>query len=210
MIKNVILDIGRVLIGFEWWDYIYRLYDEETAQKVTDALWKTNYWWELDRGVMSEEEVLELFYSAGPDVKDEIKEAYDRIGEAMSRYEYAIPWIEELREHEYRVYYLSNYSEHLMNVRPDILDFLPHMDGGVFSCYVHLIKPDPEIYKTLMQKYDLKAEECVFIDDREENVVAARELGMQAIQFENYEHARQEFEQKQQGQKQQGQLEDAQ
>ena len=81
-----------------------------------------------------------------------------------------------------------------MQANPDVLDFLPHMDGGVFSCYVQLIKPDPEIYRTLMDKYDLKAEECVFIDDREENVVAARELGMQAIRFENYAQARGELE----------------
>ena len=190
MIKNVILDIGRVLIGFEWMDYIHRLFDEETAQKVTDALWKTKYWWELDRAVLSEEEILEMFYSDAPDAKAEIKEAYDRIGECMSRCDYAIPWIEDLKARGYKVYYLSNYSEHLMRARPDILDFLPHMDGGVFSCYVHLIKPDPEIYRALMEKYSLNAEECLFIDDRIDNVVAARDVGMQAIQFENYEHAR--------------------
>ena len=60
MIRNVILDIGRVLIGFEWMDYIHKLFDEETGQRVTDALWKTQYWWELDRAVLSEEEILEI------------------------------------------------------------------------------------------------------------------------------------------------------
>jgi len=194
MIRNVILDIGRVLIGFEWMEYINRLFDEETGQKVTDALWKTHYWWELDRAVLSEEEILEKFYSAGPDVKDEIREAFDRVGECMTRFEYAIPWIEDLKENGYRVYYLSNYSEHLMRANPEVLDFLPHMDGGVFSRYVKLIKPDPEIYRTLMDKYDLKAEECLFIDDREENVAAARELGMQGIRFENYEQAKSDFD----------------
>ena len=194
MIKNVIFDIGRVLIGFEWMDYIHRLFDEETADKVTKALWHTHYWWELDRAVLSEEEILEMFYSAGPDVKEEIKEAFDRIGECMSRCEYAIPWIEEMKERGYKVYYLSNYSEHLMQANPEVLDFLPHMDGGVFSCYVQLIKPDPEIYRTLMDQYDLQAAECLFIDDRIDNVVAARKLGMQAIRFENYAQAREELE----------------
>ena len=193
MIRNVILDIGRVLIGFEWMDYIHKLFDEETGQKVTDALWKTKYWWELDRAVLSEEEILEMFYSAEPDLKDEIKEAFDQVGECMTRCDYAIPWIEDLKERGYKVYYLSNYSEHLMQANPDVLDFLPHMNGGVFSCYVQLIKPDPEIYRTLMDKFDLKAEECVFIDDREDNVVAARELGMQAIRFEDYEQAKEEL-----------------
>ena len=150
MIRNVILDIGRVLIGFEWMDYIHKLFDEETGQRVTDALWKTQYWWELDRAVLSEEEILEMFYSVEPDLKDEIKEAFDRVGECMTRCDYAIPWIEDLKERGYKVYYLSNYSEHLMQANPDVLDFLPHMDGGVFSCYVQLIKPDPEIYRKII------------------------------------------------------------
>ena len=77
-----------------------------------------------------------------------------------------------------------------MRANPSVLDFLPHMDGGVFSCYVNLIKPDPAIYRCLLEMYGLKAEECLFIDDREDNVVAARKLGIQAERFENYEQAR--------------------
>ena len=169
MIKNIIFDIGRVLIEFEWMDYIRKLFDEETAKRVTDAIWKKGHWWELDRAVWSEEEILELFYSEEPDLRDEIKEAFDRVGECMLRCDYAIPWIEEMKERGFSVYYLSNYSEHLMRANPSVLDFLPHMDGGVFSCYVNLIKPDPAIYRCLLEKYGLKAEECLFIDDMDED-----------------------------------------
>ena len=140
--------------------------------------------------MLSEEEILESFYQAEPELKREIKETFDRVGECLIRCDYAIPWIEELKAQGFAVYYLSNYSEHLMQSNPDVLDFLPHMDGGVFSYYVNLIKPDPAIYLCLLEKYGLKAEECLFIDDREENVAAARELGMQAVRFENYEQAR--------------------
>lgn len=190
MVKNIIFDIGRVLIRFEWKEYIRKLYDEETAQRVTDAIWKNGHWWELDRAVLSESEILELFYSEEPDLKQEIREAFDRVGECLFGCDYAIPWIEDLKSRAYSVYYLSNYSEHLMRANPSVLDFLPYMDGGVFSCYVKLIKPDPAIYLCLLEKYGLRAEECLFIDDREENVAAARELGMQAVKFENYEKAK--------------------
>ncbi len=190
MIKNIILDIGRVLIGFEWKEYIRRLFDEETAQRVTDAIWKDGRWYELDRGVLSEEVILESFNQAEPELKREIKETFDRVGECLLRCDYAVPWIEELKARGFSVYYLSNYSEHLMQANPGVLDFLPHMDGGVFSCYVNLIKPDPAIYLCLLEKYGLRAEECLFIDDREENVAVARKLGMQAVRFESYEQAR--------------------
>ncbi|MCR5034285.1 MAG: HAD family phosphatase [Clostridia bacterium] len=190
MIKNIIFDIGRVLIGFEWKEYIRGLFDEETGQKVTDAIWKDGRWYELDRGVLRKEEILESFYQAEPELKQEIRETFDRVGECLLRRDYAIPWIEELKARGFAVYFLSNYSEHLMRANPHVLDFLPHMDGGVFSCYVKLIKPDPAIYLCLLEKYGLKAEECLFIDDREENVAAARELGMQTVRFESHEQAR--------------------
>ena len=190
MVKNIIFDIGRVLIGFEWKEFIGKLFDEETGQRVTDAIWKDGHWYELDREVLSEEEILDLFYREEPTLKKEIKETFDRVGECLFRNEYTIPWIDGLKAKGFHVYYLSNYSEHLMRVNPGVLDFLPHTDGGVFSCYVKLIKPDTAIYQCLLEKYGLRAEECLFIDDREENIDAARELGMQAVRFENYEQAR--------------------
>lgn len=190
MIKNIVLDIGYVLIGFEWMEHIRKRFDEETANIVTDAIWKKGYWSELDRGVLSDEEILELFYSEAPEHRQEIKEAFDNVGECLLKRDYAIPWIDELKDRGFRVYYLSNYSEHLMRVNPSVLDFLQHMDGGVFSCHVKKIKPDPEIYQRLFEKYELHPEECLFFDDREENVVTAQKLGMQAVQFETYEQAK--------------------
>ena len=62
---------------------------------------------------------------------------------------------------------------------------LDGFDGGVASCEVHINKPDPKIYKALLDKYSLKAEECVFIDDRLENVQAAFALGFAGIQMKD-------------------------
>ena len=60
---------------------------------------------------------------------------------------------------------------------------LDGFDGGVASCEVHINKPDPKIYKALLDKYSLKAEECVFIDDRLETVQAAFALGFAGVQM---------------------------
>ena len=81
MIKNIIFDIGRVLIGFEWNDYVYSLFDRETADRVTAAMWGTGYWKELDIALLTDDEILDLFYGAAPDLKAEIREAFDRVGE---------------------------------------------------------------------------------------------------------------------------------
>lgn len=187
MIKNVIFDIGRVLIGFEWNDYMYSLFDRDTADKVTAAMWGTGYWKELDIALLTDDEILDLFYGAAPELKTEIREAFDRVGECVQRRDWAVPMIESLKEQGYRVLYLSNFSEHVMGSNPDALDFLQHMDGGVFSCDINVIKPDPGIYKSLIEKYDLVPEECIFIDDHRDNVAAARKSGMKAIRFDSRE-----------------------
>ena len=67
------------------------------------------------------------------------------------------------------------------------LPFVADMDGVLFSYEVKLVKPEPEIYQTLLEKYRLRPEECVFMDDNEKNVVAARKAGMYAIHFKNKE-----------------------
>lgn len=67
----------------------------------------------------------------------------------------------------------------------EVQGVLDGFDGGVASCEVHINKPDPKIYKALLDKYSLKAAECVFIDDRLENVQAAFALGFAGIQMKS-------------------------
>ena len=193
MIRNIIFDIGHVLVGFEWESFVRELFDEETARAVTRAIFESGYWAELDRGVLSEEEVLEGFFSAEPNYHDEILEAYEKVGACVKRRSWVIPWIKSLKQQGYRIFFLSNYSEQLMRKNPEALDFLEHMDGGVFSCDVKLLKPDARIYETLLEKYGLKAEECLFLDDREDNVLAAQRLGMHAIRFQSEDQAKQDI-----------------
>lgn len=187
MINTVIFDIGKVLISFDWDKYVNRLFDSNTAEKVTDAMWNHGYWNELDRGVWSEEEVLKAFVSVHPECESEIREAYARIDECALKQDYAIEWVKSLRKQGYRVLFLSNYFEPLMKKCPDILDFIPYMDGGVFSWMINLTKPDKAIYEHICSKYNLVPGECLFIDDNRNNVDSANEFGINAILFENYE-----------------------
>ncbi|MBQ6388543.1 MAG: HAD-IA family hydrolase [Mogibacterium sp.] len=187
MIRNVVFDIGKVLIGFDWMDYLRSMFDDETADRITAALWGTDYWKELDLAVLSEEEILDLFYSAGPGYEKEIRQTFDRIGECVTRRDWVIPLLDSLREQGYRVYYLSNLSEHVLFSNDDAFEFLKHMDGGIFSCYVNTIKPGLDIYQCLLDKYGLAPEECLFIDDHPENVAACRKLGMKGIIFTDYD-----------------------
>ena len=90
--------------------------------------------------------------------------------------------------------YLSNWSQHIFDRCGDNLSFLPLFDGGIFSCRVHMIKPDPAIYKLLCDTYDLDPAQCVFIDDSRKNVDAARAFGIPSVHFTDYESTCRELE----------------
>ena len=186
MIDTVIFDIGNVLVKFDYMPFIHRLLgDEETVTHVNDAIWHSGYWDDLDRGEETDV-MLQKMIDLEPDYEKEIRLTFDSVGECMDCYDYAIPWIRELKERGYQVLYLSNYSDYAMKANPGVLDFLPLLDGGIFSCRVHLLKPDPEIYRRICVVYQLKPEECLFIDDTEVNVKAAEAFGMNAIRFTEY------------------------
>ncbi|MBQ3292466.1 MAG: HAD family phosphatase [Mogibacterium sp.] len=194
MIKNIVFDIGNVLIGFEWEDYILSLFDKETAYKVSRAMFFNNYWSELDRAVIPVDDIVKLFHSEEPEYADQIDEAFERVGECVAKCDWVIPFVDSLRERGYRVYYLSNMSEHVINSNREAFGFTDHMDGGIYSCHVKAIKPDREIYEKLFERYDLVPEECVFIDDKEENIEAGSSFGMKGIVFRSPEQLKEDLE----------------
>ncbi|MDO4978090.1 MAG: HAD family phosphatase [Eubacteriales bacterium] len=185
MIRTVVFDIGRVLMS--WNPQLELIYDKETAKNVNAAIWKSGWWEELDRGVIPEEELFQKMVAEAPDYEKEIRYVLEHLEIAASARDYPIPWIKELKSLGYQVLFLSNYSNHLINNVPEALTFLPYMDGGVWSYQAKMIKPDPGIYEKLMETYVLQAEECLFIDDRLENVETARSLSMHSLQFISYE-----------------------
>ena len=84
----------------------------------------------------------------------------------------------------YRLYYLSNIAADTMDHLKQ-RDFFPLFDGGIASCDVHMLKPDPQIYTLLMQQYHLAYDECIFVDDNKQNAQAAYDLGITGILYKN-------------------------
>ena len=190
MISTVVFDIGNVLMGFRHEVYLENIYEDILVRdKVEKAIWKSGYWNDLDLG-MDTEEVLSHMIDAEPDYAEEIREAFYGIDRGIEGKDYAIPWIQELKGRGLQVLYLSNYSPHVMESRPDVLDFIDFLDGGIFSYRVGLVKPDPAIYLKLFDTYQLDPHTCLFIDDREDNLQTAQELGMHTLLFTSYEESK--------------------
>lgn len=196
MIKNIIFDVGKVLVEWEPDVAMHKLgFDEETIKAVSEATIETDDWNESDRSVLSDEEQLQVFIEKAPAYEKEIRLFWDHVGTAIWQYDYVKSWMQELKDRGYRLYILSNYARRTYaQTREKALSFLENVDGQMFSFEVHQIKPEPEIYQTLLEKFDLKPEECVFLDDREENIRGAEAAGIHGIQFTGYEAAKEKLE----------------
>ncbi len=190
MIRNVIFDVGKVLVEWEPVEAMRRLgMDENTARAVADATVNTPDWDESDRGLLSPEELLSRFIGKAPDYEKEIRLFWEHIDTAIYQFDYVKEWMRRLKNNGYRLYILSNYGEWTYHHTQEALSFLADVDGAMFSYQVKQIKPEPEIYQSLLKKFDLKPSECVFLDDREENIRGAKEQGIAGILFTSYEDA---------------------
>ena len=189
MIRNMVFDIGNVLMDFRWKEYMRSLFgeDETLIQTINQGIWHNGCWAAMDKGEMDGAATLRSAVAFSPQYEREIKLTLDRVALAFHKFGYAIPWVQELKGMGLNVYYLSNYSAFSIAANPDVLNFIPYMDGGVFSFEVKAVKPEPEIYRCLCDKYGLKPEECLFTDDVPANVKGAQACGFQGIVFEGYE-----------------------
>lgn len=191
MIKNVIFDFGCVLIH---WDQ-HNLYDSYFGSKEkTDWFVDNICTWEwnnqTDVGKSFAESVAEKV-AEFPEWEKEIRMYWDRWedmigGEVAGMKE----WIHELKVEGYGVYGLTNWSSETFPLVKDKFSVFGMMDGIVMSGEQMISKPDLRIYQILLDRYGLKAEECVFIDDRKSNTEAGEKLGIQGIVFENCEQAK--------------------
>lgn len=182
--QAVVFDIGNVLIAFAWEEYLRSLeFDEETYERVADAMFRSEDWDAGDSGLVTTRRWLELFIENDPAYETQIRRAFENFGESIVPYEFTKPWTTKLKQQKKKLYYLSNYSEEMYRQSEKQLDFLGYFDGGVFSWEEKCMKPDERIYKILLNRYRLTPEKCVFFDDRPENVEGARKAGMKAFLF---------------------------
>ena len=187
MYKSIVFDLGGVMIDFDPRGYLVdRLCNAETEEEVYDLTFGSEEWKLLDAGLISRfdgnHRMLEKARAAGRAF--EVQGVLDDWMSMLRPRRRMQTLVAQLKQRGYCAYYLSNIPE-------DVLDLLMHrdfeglFDGGVASCEVKINKPDPRIYQALLDKYHLRADECIFIDDRAENLVAASALGFGIYEMHN-------------------------
>ncbi len=187
MYKNVIFDLGGVMVDFSPKDFLLdRFCNSNTEDKVYRLTFGSETWKKLDAGLCSRYEGNQAMLAAAQaeHCGFEVQEVLENWTSILRLRRRMVELVRRLKNHGYCVYYLSNIPEDTLALLMSRgLEGL--FDGGVASCEVHINKPDPRIYKELLKKYQLVASECIFIDDSRANVQTAFQLGMNSIQMKD-------------------------
>lgn len=183
MIKNIIFDVGNVLLSYRW-KYVYMCsgVDEETADIIFNEMFGDELWDDLDSGKNDHYETKRLLMEKYPDHAHTIGYFMDHPELMPLPREEVWKEVHRLKESGYNLYILSNYSHVMFTVHTKDRPFLEDIpeENRVVSYRINMIKPNHEIYNYLLEKYSLKAEECLFFDDRKDNTDGAIAVGMNA------------------------------
>lgn len=190
MIKNIVFDIGSVLISYRYIEMMTDIgYSLEDATRIGEEIFAGGLWDDFDAGLLQLDYVLEFYKEKFPKDAEGIEYMLKNPELMMKKREAVWDKMHRIKESgKYKFYILSNYSEVMLKAHTDGLPFWDDFDGGVISYEVKCLKPSPDIYKALFDKYNLNPSECIFLDDRIENVEGSKAVGMDAIQILSPEH----------------------
>lgn len=191
MIKNIIFDMGNVVVR---WDpeYILKHFTKELEeiQILKQVIFESPEWLMLDQGILTEKEVAEKLSSnlSCESLKKLCTEILEHGLEHLPVYAEMEELIRDLKEKGYAIYALSNTSDKFYQwIQKQTV--WQYFDGAVLSYQEKVSKPNQAIYEILLKRYQLKPEECFFVDDRPENIEAAKSLGINGHVFaiENFQ-----------------------
>ena len=194
MIKNIVFDIGNVLLDFKPREYLKNKgFSDSLINELMTCIFMSREWIQLDMGTIEAEEAVKNFIDYTPNLKNEIKEVMEDWTSMLQPKEDTIELLYNLKRNGYRIYLLSNYHKKAFEITRRKNRFIEDVDGYVISWEHNCIKPHEEIYYKLLDKYALKKEETIFIDDMEENVKGAEEVGIKGVIFTDIENLKKLF-----------------
>ena len=184
MIRNIVFDMGQVLLRFLPDVFLERAgVQGEDKTLLKREVYQSLEWARMDRGSLTDEEAAELICRrVPPRLHDTVRELVGMWDRPILPVEGMEELIAELKEKGYRIYLLSNASYRQHEYWPKV-PASRYFDGTLVSADVKLVKPQPEIYRLLCRTFSLEPDECVFIDDATNNAEGAFLCGMHPIVF---------------------------
>lgn len=186
MIKNIVFDMGKVLVGYDAMRVCEHFIENDHDRKrVHTAVFVSPEWVMMDMGILSDERALQSICARLPQRLHSaaelcLKEWHNY---CMWTYTEMEPVVRGLKEKGMGIYLCSNAAIRLLDCYQKVIPAYDCFNGMLFSAEVKCIKPQKEIYHYLFHRFELKPEECFFIDDVPENIAGACSCGMEGYCF---------------------------
>lgn len=187
MIKNIVFDLGMVLIKFNPKEFL-EVNNYEKKDEIMEYIFGHEDWLRLDRGTLTEKELAEKLDESGSLTYDEVMDIMKVRKNIMVPFDFNKEIPKKLKEKGYNLYILSNFPKVPFEEIKERDEFFKYFDGAVVSAYVKHLKPEKAIYESLLSSYFLKPEETIFIDDKLDNIMSAEELGISGVHLEKPEY----------------------
>ena len=185
MIKNVIFDLGNVVLKLKWNIVIDKYTQNEDEKKILqNVIFNSEEWNKLDEGTIEKDKAIAIMLSKLPEnLHPACLGIMQDWQEGLVINDQTIGFIENLRENGYKTYILSN-------APLDIPAYLKrnnlekYFDGQIISAEEKVIKPNKKIYELILNRFNLNPEECLFLDDKTENIDAAIKCNINGYVFD--------------------------
>lgn len=193
-IKNVVFDIGNVLVRWVPHDVVSAFFPQEKSpQDLTLRLFKSPLWYDLNLGKLTEKEALKLYSQQLAIPESKLYELMVAIKESLTPIEGSFELLEELYAKRIPLYSITDNVNEIVAFLRNRYNFFDKFSGIVISSEVGVLKPSPLIYKHLINSHHIVAEESVFIDDVLRNVEGAQDVGFHGIHFTDAAQCREEL-----------------
>ncbi|HHT43728.1 MAG TPA: HAD family phosphatase [Firmicutes bacterium] len=193
-IRNVIFDLGNVLLKFNPDEYLTTLFDDaELITRVHKAVFTSPEWYMLDRGVITQDQAVRRLVRQYPDLGAAITLTFEHWMSMLKPFSANVEVVRSLKKTGYDLYVLSNFHKAAFEYVYSRYEWFSLFDGMIISYQHQTLKPEPAIYQILLATYSLIPEQCVFIDDSLANLAAASEFGIRGIHYETSEQLRLEL-----------------
>lgn len=196
MIKNIVFDIGNVLLRWDPLSVVENVFPaEHDPALLTRQLFKSEWWFAINRGEITEKELIQKYHELFDIDLAQLNYLMSAIRESLLPIRGSFDLLNKLYHSEYPLYALTDNTHEIVAYLKQKYDFWQKFKGVVVSAEIGHLKPSPLIYRHLLETFHLVPEETLFMDDFLANVEGAKSVNMQAIQFIDIEQCRRSLKQ---------------
>ncbi len=194
VIKNVVFDVGNVIVRWAPLEIVRLTFGNvEQPEELAKKVFMSDIWLDLNRGFLNEIEAKDRYQLELDFTPQDCDRLFYYVKQSLIELYGSVDLLKKVKAAGYGVYALTDNVVEIVDFLKTEYDFWPLFDAATVSADLGLLKPQPEIYHSLLNSNQLIAEQCVFLDDMPHNVEGAKSVGMHAIQFLSAEQAEDEL-----------------